>query len=238
MFMQNYKRALDVILKKPIMLWGLSLLLGIVSILGSLVTASIPFLSIAVSYLFTCGGVKLYLDGLKGKAVNSKQLFAAFNKDCVKTVGAMAWQSLWTIIWGVVPIYGIVKSYSYRFVPYIVVTHPEISAFDALKISMKMTEGKKLQMWLADLVFAVAPGVAGLILGLLSIIPVLGSIFSLAGALLALAIILFGSIFTGLYQAAFFNEADVAQYAEALKAEEVPTPAAETVEAPAEVAAE
>lgn len=212
MFIDNYKRALDVILKKPIMLWGLSLLLGIVSIVASLVTMSIPFLSIAIGYLFTLGGVKLYMDGLKGKEVNSKQLFAAFNKNCVKSAGAMAWQQLWTVIWAFVPVYGIVKSYSYRFVPYIITTHPEISAFDALKISMKMTEGKKLQMWLADIVFTVVPAVAGGILGALSAIPLIGRAFSLISLVLVLAIALFGSIFTGLYQASFFNEEEVAQY--------------------------
>ena len=221
MFLDNYKRALDVILKKPFMLWGLSLLLGVVSIVASLVTASIPFLSIAVGYLFTCGSVKLYMDGLKGKEVNSKQLFAAFNKNCVKTAGAMAWQGLWNIIWGFVPVYGIVKSYSYKFVPYIIMTHPEISAFDALKISMKMTEGKKLQMWLADVVFAAAPAIAGFILGLLSGIPLIGDVFTLVSIVLVLAVALFGSIFSGLYQASFFNEEEVAQYIEAPEAVEV-----------------
>lgn len=221
MFIDNYKRALDVILKKPFMLWGLSLLLGIVSIVASVVTMSIPFLSMAVGYLFTCGSVKLYMDGLKGKEVNSKQLFAAFNKDCVKTAGAMAWQNLWTVIWWFVPVYGTVKAYSYKFVPYIIMTHPEISAFDALKISMKMTNGKKLQMWLADIVFAVAPAIAGGILGALASIPVIGGAFSLVSLALSLAVILFGSIFTGLYQASFFNEEEVAQYIEAPEAVEV-----------------
>ena len=219
MFLQTYKRALEVILKKPIMLWGLSLLLSIVTLLGSVVTAPIPFVSIAVGYLFTCGAAKLYMDGLKGKEVNSKQLFFAFNKNCVKTAGAMAWRDLWSFIWAMVPIAGIVKSYSYRFVPYIIVTHPEVSAFDALKISMKMTKGKKGQMWLADLIFAVAPAVASLILGLLSAIPFIGLLFRLVLIILSIALLLFSNIFAGLYQAAFFNEEEVAQYIPAPEAE-------------------
>ena len=219
MFLQTYKRAVEVILKKPIMLWGLSLLLGIVTGIGTVVTAPIPFLSIAVGYLFTCGAVKLYMDGLKGKEVNSKQLFFAFNKNCVKTAGAMAWRDLWSFIWAMVPIAGIVKSYSYRFVPYIIVTHPEVSAFDALKISMKMTKGKKGQMWLADLIFAVAPAVASFILGLLSAIPFIGLLFRLVLIILSIALLLFSNIFAGLYQAAFFNEEEVAQYIPAPEAE-------------------
>ena len=221
MFLQTYKRALDVILKKPVMLWGLSLLLAILSALASVVTISVPFLCAAVGYLFTCGACKLYMDGLKGKEVNSKQLFFAFNKNCVKTAGAMAWRDLWTIIWSMVPIAGIVKTYSYKFVPYIITTHPEISAFDALKISMQMTKGKKGQMFLADLVFTVAPIIAFSIVGALAAIPVIGTLFSLILVLAGLALCLFGTIFSGLYQAAFFNEEEVAQYIPAPEAEAI-----------------
>lgn len=224
MFLENYKRAAAVIMKKPIMLWGLSLLLSVVSVIATLVTIGLPVISFAVGYLFTCGAVKLYMDGLKGKQVNSKQLFFAFNKNCVRTAGALAWRDLWIVIWALVPIIGpiiaIYKAYSYRFVPYIIVSNPEISAFDALKISMKMTQGKKGAMFLADIVWIVAIYVACLILGLLSIIPVLGVLFTLALAIIAVVTGLFSSIFTGLVQASFFNEEEVAQYLEA-PAEEV-----------------
>ena len=220
MFLNNYKTALNVLLKKPVLLWGLSLLAAILTAVGSLVTAPLPFLSIAVSYLFVAGTTKLFMDGLKGKEVNSKQLFAAFNKNAVKTAGAMAWQSLWTLIWSGVPVYGIVKAYSYRFVPYIIMSRPEISAFDALKISMKMTEGKKLQMWLADVVFVAGAAIIGFILGLLSAIPFLGIIFSFASAVFMLAIALFGYLFAGLYMASFFNEEEIDQYIEAPEAAE------------------
>ncbi len=219
--MQAFKRAFEVLLEKPIMLWGLSLMLVIVSAIGAVVTASIPFLSIAVGYLFSCGAAKLYLDGLKGKKVNSKQLFAAFNRNCVRTAGAMAWRDLWTFIWSMVPIIGTVKAYSYRFVPYILVSRPEISAFDALKVSMKLTDGKKLQMWLADLVYFAVLGVALAVLVPLCFVPILG-IFSLFVLIhLILAFFLFGAIFTGLYQAAFFNEDEIDSALPAPEAEAV-----------------
>lgn len=220
MFLDHYKRALDVLMKKPILLWGLSLLLSLVTAIGTAITAPLPVLSIAVGFLFTCGSVKLYMDGLKGNPVNSKQLFFAFNKDWLKTCAAIGWQALWTLIWGFVPVYGIVKMYSYRFVPYIIVTHPELSPFDALKLSMRMTEGKKGQMFLADLVFAVAPSIAGSILGALATVNYIGWIFALASLALALAVALFGGIFVGLYQASFFNEDEANYYINAQKAAE------------------
>lgn len=220
MFIQAYKRAIEVILKKPVMLWALSLLLVLLSGIGSVVTASVPFLALAVGYLFTCGSAKLYLDGLAGKKVNSKQLFFAFNKNCVKTAGAMAWRDLWTLIWSFVPVAGIIRKYSYSFVPYIVVTNPEISAFDALKVSRKMTDGKKGHMFLADLLWGVAPTVAMVTLSLLARIPVIGTVFSLTSITLSLAVLLFGSIFSGLYKASFYNPEEVAAAYEAVMAEQ------------------
>ena len=125
MFISHYKRALGVILKKPIMLWGLSLLGALMTMVGSAVTMPVIALSAAVGYLFTCGTAKVYLDGLQEKEVNSKQLFAAFNKNALRIAGAMAWRDLWILIWGLVPIAGpvlaVIKGYSYRFVPYIVI---------------------------------------------------------------------------------------------------------------------
>lgn len=219
-FVQAYKKALEVILKKPIMLWGLSLLSGIMTAIASLFTAPIFILGTAFSFLITCGMTKVYIDGLKGKEVNSDQLFAAFGKNCVRIVGGMFWQNLWIIIWALVPIVGpvmaVIKTYSYRFVPYILMTKPEVTATQALRLSMQMTKGKKLQMFLADLCFGVAIFVVSLVLGLFCAIPILGILFAIVTFVFVLAVALFSSIFQGLYGAFFYVDAE--------------TPAAEPVE--------
>lgn len=212
MFIKKYMVALKVLMKKPVMLWGLSLLLALLTFLGMYLTCSIPVVAIVVSYLFTLGGVKLYMDGLKGKEVNSKQLFAAFNKNWLKSAAAMGWQQLWTLIWGFVPVMGTIKRLSYRFVPYIISVHPEISAFDALKLSMRMTQGKRLQMWLADLVLAGAIVTTVAILAALAFVRYIGFFFLLALLSVLLVVALFGKIFVGLYQASFFSEEELEQY--------------------------
>ena len=221
MFLTAYRRALGVIVKKPLMLWGLALLGSLLTIVGSVVTMPVIALSAAVGYLFTCGLAKVYLDGLEEKEVNSKQLFAGFSKNALRIAGAMAWRDLWILIWALIPIAGpvlaIIKSYSYRFVPYIVMTQPEVSAFDALKLSMKMTEGKKLQMFLADLCFGGGLVVAFWILGLFSSIPYIGILFGLVTFVAAIAAGLFGTIFVGLYQAAFYNAPAAAEPAPAVE---------------------
>lgn len=218
MFIQKYKQALAVILKKPIMLWGLSLLSAILGVIASIVTSPIIILSFCATTLLDLGMIKVYLDGLKGKEVNSNQLFAAFNKNAVRSVGGMAWMTLWIIIWGLIPIVGpifaIIKSYSYAFVPYILVTKPEVSATEALKLSMQMTKGKKGQMFLADFCIGIIIGVVSLVLGLLSLIPFIGILFTLILIIFAILVALFIGIFQGLYKAAFYDDSVEAPAAE------------------------
>ena len=213
MFLQKYKQAFDVILKKPVMLWGLSLLSVVITGLLSIVTAPIFILGTAISVLVSCGMIKVYLDGLKGKEVNSDQLFAAFNKNALRIIGAMAWMALWIVIWSMVPIVGpiiaIVKSYSYKFVPYIVMTKPEVSATQALRLSMEMTKGKKGQMFLADLCFFGGIFVVSFVLGLFCIIPIIGILFALVIIAFSIVVSLFSPIFVGLYSAAFYDDAEV-----------------------------
>lgn len=223
-FICAFKRALGVLAKKPMMLWGLSLLMAALTAIASIVTIGTPVVTFVVLYLFELGAAKLYLDGLAGNEVNSKQLFFAFNRNFVRSAGAMAWRDLWQVIWGCVPVMGIIKSYQYRFVPYIITNHPEISAFDALKISMELTKGKKRHMFLADLIVAAAPTTTFMVLGfisglfsrLFSRIPYLGDLVAASIALIIFAlyvvILLFGGIFTGLYGAAFFNAEELDKY--------------------------
>ena len=75
MFADAYKRAFEVLKSKPIRLWGLSLLVGFVSVVA--IMFSLGFLPIGIAFcmVIECGMTKVYLDGLKGKEVNSDQIF-------------------------------------------------------------------------------------------------------------------------------------------------------------------
>ncbi len=211
MFINAYKRAFEVILKKPFTLWGLSLMGGLISVISFYVCGLVPAIAIAVGFLISAGMAKIYLDGLKGLEVTSEQLFAGFNKSAGRIVGALAWQALWIVIWFLIPIVGpifaVIKSYSYRFVPYIIMTQPEVKATEALKVSMKMTDGKKLNMFLADFCIGAAVFVVFLILGLLTAIPFIGILFGLVLFVVSLVLTAFSNIFVGLYQATFYEDA-------------------------------
>ena len=211
MFTSVYKRALDVIMKKPFTLWGLSLMGGLISIVSFFVCGLVPALAIAVCFLISAGMAKIYLDGLQGLEVKSEQLFAGFNKNAGRIAGALAWMYLWVLIWYLVPIVGpilaVIKAYSYRFVPYIIMTQPQVKATEALKLSMKMTEGKKMKMFLADLCFVGAVFVVFFVLGLFAAIPIIGILFGLVLFVAYVLLFAFSGIFVGLYQACFYEDA-------------------------------
>ncbi len=102
-------------------------------------------------------------------------------------------------------IYFVTKTYSYAFVPYILATKPDVTATQALRLSMEMTNGKKLHMWLADLVYSAATTIVTMILTGLSLIPFIGFIFGIVLVAWIIILVAFGPLFTGLYTAEFYR---------------------------------
>ena len=201
------KKSLSVLAKKPIMLWGISLLYVVIALLISTAGSALPLVAVPVTLTLGAGMSALFLDGYNGKPISSKQLFAGFSKDNFwRVTGGMCWYFLWLTLWSFVPVVGIIKAYSYRFTPYILITRPEIDATDALKVSMIETKGYKLMMFLTDLLIAAAITVAIVVLALLSAIPFAGILFGIILILFVIALIMFLPLFTGLVEAAFYQE--------------------------------
>ena len=217
MIIAIYKKALAVLMKKPIKLWGISLLSGVLSVvLVALCGAAIPAIGIAVSLLLSTSMLMVYLHGYRGEDVQVIQLFDCF-KDwgTIKRVAlGLAWMNLWIFLWALIPIVGIfiavVRTYEYRLTPYILVTEPDVPLTEAIKVSSQRTNGYKLQMWGADALPVVALFVGflvlGLVVGILGRIPLLGGLFVLAFLLIVIAVIVLFPLFMGLVQAAFYEE--------------------------------
>ena len=88
----------------------------------------------------------------------------------LRRVGGIAWMYLFSFLWSLLFfIPGIVKSYSYALTPYLLATHPEIGAKQALKVSMKLMNGKKGELFVLDLSFLGWILLSGLTCGVLSI---------------------------------------------------------------------
>lgn len=68
---------------------------------------------------------------------------------------------------------GIVKSYAYRMVPYILADNPNIGSKEAIKLSNEMTNGHKFNMFVLDISFIgwYLLGILALIVGVLFVLP-------------------------------------------------------------------
>lgn len=213
MIMTIYKRALAVLMKKPIKLWGISLLSGILSIvLTSLCGVAIPGLGLAVSLLLSTSMTMVFLHGYRGEEVKCLQLFDCFKdwNTIKRVVLGLAWTNLWIFLWSLIPIAGpiiaIIRTYEYRLTPYILIMEPDVPLTEAMKVSSQRTNGYKGKMWGAEVLFVLICFGAGLVLGLLSAIPFIGAVFALVSFVLTIAVAALGGLFLGLVQAAFYEE--------------------------------
>ena len=128
----------------------LSAVIGTVSVAGIL---SIVYRVFIVNPLEV--GTKRFFTLCRYNTVKIDEIFYGFKggryMDNVKT---MALRDLYIFLWSllfVIP--GIVKSYAYRMVPYILAENPGISSRRAFEISEQTTQGEKWNMFVLDLSF-------------------------------------------------------------------------------------
>ena len=204
--------AFAVLRKKPFLLWGISLLAMLLSALSVPLLGVIPAASIAVSMLLQTAMTLIYLRGYRGEEIAVTQLFDTFKdwKTVKRVLCGMGWASLWIFLWSLIPIvgivFGIIRMYEYRFVPYILMTRDDVKPTDAIKISKQETMGYKGKMFGADILLGAVYLGAFLVFTLLGEIPYLGVLFRILWVLIAIAYGLLAPLFSGIMQAAFYVE--------------------------------
>lgn len=124
--------------------------------MGMISTITIVFaiLLITVGYALEVGRSRFFLRGFEGDA-DISEMFSVFNsREYVSIIKTQFLRSLYIFLWTllfVIP--GIIKSYEYRFVPYILAEEPNISSKEAMELSKSITDGHKLNIWGLDLSF-------------------------------------------------------------------------------------
>lgn len=99
------------------------------------------------------GGRRFFYRNINEKA-ELKELGFAFDHGYMNQVKAMFLRDLFTFLWTllfIVP--GIVKSYEYRMIPYLLAENPNMSSEEAFAISKRMMDGNKWNAFVFDLSF-------------------------------------------------------------------------------------
>lgn len=135
--------------------------------------------SIAVTILLTnivaMGSATWFHRSIKTEGLKMEEMFWTFKEDYGGNVLMMFLISLYTALWSmlfVIP--GIVKGYSYSLAMYIKSENPQISASQAIELSKKMTNGRKMDLFVLDLSYIgwfLLSGITFNILGILYVLP-------------------------------------------------------------------
>lgn len=87
-----------------------------------------------------------------------------------RSVGTLFLRGLFLFLWSLLLIVpGVIKSYSYRMVPYILADDPEIGGMEAITLSRRMMDGQKWKAFVLDLSFLGWLLLSALTLGLLGL---------------------------------------------------------------------
>ena len=133
---------------------ALSLAVGGIAIGIALVIGAIAIcLGIFVLNPLLVGARRFFYQNINQKA-ELKELGYAFDRNYLNSVKTMFLRELYTFLWTllfVIP--GIVKSYEYRMVPYLLAENPNMSSSEAFATSKRMMDGNKLDAFWFDLTF-------------------------------------------------------------------------------------
>jgi len=111
-------------------------------------------IKIFVGYSISVSGRKFYIDNAKYKCNLNNLGFAFRDNRYWNIIKTMLYTNviifLWTLLF-IIP--GVIKSYAYRMVPYILAENPDIDYKKAVELSNEMTMGHKVDIWVLDLSF-------------------------------------------------------------------------------------
>lgn len=107
-----------------------------------------------ISNVIKVGKSRFFLENRRYKKTKLRRILFAYEDKKYKNVAfVMFKKELYTFLWSFTIIGGIIKYYSYYFIPYILAENPDIKFKDAVKLSKRMTCGYKKKMFLLDVYF-------------------------------------------------------------------------------------
>ncbi len=126
-----------------------------IAVVAIVAVAMLSFcIRVFIGFPLEVGGRRYFLKTAVGQDNRLCFTFAFQGPHYMKIVLSMLLRSVYNFLWYllfIVP--GIVKSYEYRMVPYILADNPAIGAGEAILASRRMTDGHKFKMFVLDLSF-------------------------------------------------------------------------------------
>lgn len=126
--------------------------------------------SVFVANVLTTGNRGWFMRYWRGEYPSVGELFASFRIYLPVLVTNLL-RSVYVFLWSLLLIVpGIVKSYAYSMADYIIYENPNMNATDALKLSERLTDGAKWELFVFDLSFFGWEMLSALTVGILGIV--------------------------------------------------------------------
>lgn len=114
----------------------------------------IIFLRIFIGYCLEVGGRRYFVQSAQYRDNKKSFSFGFEGQNYMGIVKTMLLTKVFIFLWSLLLIIpGIIKSYAYRMVPYILADNPNIGVQKAITLSNEMTMGHKFDMFVLDLSF-------------------------------------------------------------------------------------
>ena len=122
-------------------------------IFALIIIAFAAVMAIAVVNPFAIGIYRYNLSAVRGTG-NIADLGNGFDVNYKRNVKVMFFVDLYTVLWSMLFIIpGIVKSYEYKMIPYLLTDNPEMDKKEAFETSKAMMKGNKWRAFVLDLSF-------------------------------------------------------------------------------------
>ncbi len=148
---------------------GVYVLLAVCTAIAA--TVPIGLLAIFITPVLMVSGCLYYQKNYLGEKPTVSDCFGGTFDNYLRKLGGMLWMYLWELLWSflfIIP--GIVKSLAYMMTPYILGAHPNVTAKSALRLSMRITDGYKMDLFVAVLSFLGWELLSALTFGILEIL--------------------------------------------------------------------
>ena len=124
--------------------------IGLIPVIGWLISLAITCIIMVLQVNVERSFIKIYCEETTGVG----EMFSELQVNFFRKLGGMWWMTLFVWLWSLLLIIpGIIKWIAYSMTPFILAECPNVTAKDALKISMRMTKGHKATLFVMMLSF-------------------------------------------------------------------------------------
>ena len=142
--------------------------LGVILCIGAVIALAF---TIFIADPLIVGGKKYFLKAREEESAKAGTIIEVFNKKCWLNITlTMFLRNIYNALWYLTIIGGVIKTYEYRMIPYILADNPEIQRKEAFKLSKQMMKGNKWKTFVLDMSFFGWNFLSVLTFGLLSIL--------------------------------------------------------------------